>query len=188
MLRPHKINLHGPPPMSVFHDSICENCAVICVNFHGGSYYWVLKSGTVFYAFTKFTNTLHNYYHAVIEQQVNFLIHYESVATKSIVHILHMQPQSLDFLLFYRASLASSLLLLNPDLPICFTAFFFFCEYTPFVQFRDGQSTFTLTTTALSGHSAHIEIQKPVCHTAQPTELDYKCPFCYSLPRMHSFS
>lgn len=125
MLRPHQINLHGPPPMSVFHDSIYENCAVICVNFHGGSYYWVLKRGTVFYAFTKFTDTLHNYYHTVIEQQVNFLIHYESVATKSIVHILHMQPQSLDFLLFYCASLASSLLLLNPDLPICFTATFF---------------------------------------------------------------
>ena len=71
-------------PCLFFHDSIYENCAVICVNFHGGSYYCVvLKSGTVFYAFTKFTYILHNYYHNVIEQQVNFLIHYE--ATKSIV-------------------------------------------------------------------------------------------------------
>ena len=27
----------GPPPASVFHDSIYEDSAVICVNFHGGN-------------------------------------------------------------------------------------------------------------------------------------------------------
>ena len=54
----------GPPPASVFHDSIYEDSAVICVNFHeGNDCCAVLKSGTKFYMYMYVSTDLVNSFH-----------------------------------------------------------------------------------------------------------------------------
>ena len=79
----HSNLVPGPLSASDFHRSIYEDYAVICVNFHGGNVCCIVpKSGTEFQAFTDLANTFHHSPHLlytgrnVIEQQVNFLIHY----------------------------------------------------------------------------------------------------------------
>ena len=53
----------GPPLASVFHDSIYEDSAVICVNFHGGNDCCaVLKSGTKFYMYVS-TDLVNSFHH-----------------------------------------------------------------------------------------------------------------------------
>ena len=63
-LRQLQINfwfLRGPPPSSIFHDSIYEDYAVICVDFCGvNDCCVVLKSETEFYAFEDHPNTFHH--------------------------------------------------------------------------------------------------------------------------------